>query len=152
MFPPFVDYVTEVEYQAHYEAHYCQRPITTFDGIKVFFGKDKFDHAFYESSDRRGSKDTFSDLRAKRMDWIKATLENPNAALYQGWDFKSRQYKPDGRVSVVYGDFVVVIRLSLNKNGVLKGNFITCYEADNSIGKIKSSPLWDKEDCLSYFK
>ncbi|MCK9371909.1 MAG: hypothetical protein M0P91_01825 [Sulfuricurvum sp.] len=152
MAPPFVQYDTPVEYKTHYEVNYCQRPIMTFDGINVFFGKDKFEHAFYESSDRRGSKDTFSDERAKRINWIKDTLENPNAVLYQGWDFKTKQYKPDGRVSVVYGDFVVVIRLSLNKSGVLKGNFVTCYEADNSISKIKSSPLWDKKECLDYLK
>ncbi len=31
----------------------------TFDGIKVFFSKDKFDHAFFESTKRNGVKDTF---------------------------------------------------------------------------------------------
>lgn len=152
MAPPFVQYNTPAEYKTHYEVHYCQRPITTFDGIKIFFPKHKFGHAFYESSQRNGIKDTFSDERAKRINWIKDTLENPNADLYQGWDKESKVYLPHRRVSVVYGDFAVIIGLSLNKNGELKGNFITCYEADNSIGKIRNSPLWDKEKCLDYLK
>jgi hypothetical protein len=42
--------------------------------------------------------------------------------------------------------------LSLNKAGELKGNFITCYEADNSIAKIRTSPVWDKEKCLDDIK
>lgn len=152
MIPPFVVYETVEEYKTHYKRGYCQKPTRTFDGIDIYFGADKFEHAFYESSQRDGVKDTFSVERAKRIDWIKATLENPNAVLYQGWDAKSREYTSNRRVSVVYGDFVVVIYLSLHKRGALKGNFVTCYEADNSMGKIRSSPLWEREKCLGSFK
>ncbi len=133
-------YDTPNQYKAHYEEHYCKRPILTFDGIPVFFSKDKFSHAFYESSDRRGSKDLFSIERSQRIDWICITLESRDALLFQGWDSKKKCYHANSRVSVVYENFVVVIRLSLKRNGMLKGNFVTCYQADNSIGKIKNSP------------
>lgn len=153
MLPDFVIYETPEEYKCYYEEIYCKAPTLTFDGIKVFFSKDKFDHAFFESTKRNGVKDIFSEERAKRIDWIKATLENPKADLYQGWDKDSKKYFPHRRVSVVFGDFAVIIGLSLNKkNGELKGNFITCYEADNSIGKIRISPVWDKQKCLDCLK
>lgn len=148
MSPSFILYDTPDEYKAHYEEHYCKKPIITFDDIPVFFPKDKFSHAFYESSDRRGSKDLFSLERSKRIEWIRLTLESREALLFQGWDSKKKCYHPDSRVSVVYDNFVVVIRLSLKRNGKLKANFITCYQADNSIGKIKNSPIWDKEECM----
>ena len=144
----FVIYSTPDEYKYHYEEQYCKRPILTFDGISVFFSKDKFSHAFYESSDRRGSKDLFSQERSKRIDWIRFTLESKEALLFQGWNSKKKCYHSDSRVSVVFENFVVVIRLSLKKNGTLKGNFVTCYQADNSIGKIKSSPIWNLDKCL----
>ena len=153
MLPPFVEYDTPKEYKNHFEKVYCKTPILTFDGINVFFSKDKFEHAFFESTKRNGVKDIFSEERAKRIDWIKATLENPKADLYQGWDKDSKKYFHHRRVSVVFGDFAVIIGLSLNKkSGELKGNFITCYEANNSIGKIRTSPVWDKQKCLDYLK
>jgi hypothetical protein len=63
-YPPLVQYSTEAEYRSHYENVYCCGPITTFDGIKVRFRKEQFDHCFFESSKRDGSKDQFSLLRA----------------------------------------------------------------------------------------
>ena len=146
--PSFVIYDTPDKYKSHYEEHYCKKPIITFDEIPVFFPKDKFSHAFYESSDKRGSKDLFSEERSKRIDWIRMTLESQEALLFQGWDSKKKCYDANSRVSVVYENFVVVIRLSLKRNGMLKGNFITCYQADNSIDKIKSSPTWDIDSCM----
>lgn len=146
--PSLIIYDTPDKYKAHYEEYYCKRPIMTFDGIPVFFPKEKFSHAFYESSNRRGSKDLFSQERSQRIDWIRMTLESNEALLFQGWDSKKKCYHADSRVSVVYENFVVVIRLSLKRNGMLKGNFVTCYQADNSIGKIKSSPVWNKEKCM----
>lgn len=152
MYPPLVEYNNPYEYKAHFEETYCKAPILTFDGIKVFFSKSDFKHAFYESSDRRGAKDLFSTVRAKRIDWIKITLQNVNANIYQGWDKKRKVYMPHRRVSVVYEDFVVIISLSLNRSGELKGKFITCYQADNSIEKIKSSPMWNKQECIAYLE
>ncbi len=148
MLPEFVIYDTVEEYRRYYEERFCRQPIVTFDAIPVYFSKEKFSHAFYESSDRRGSKDVFSLERAKRMDWIKATLQSSESLLFQGWDAKKKRYFANRRVSIVYENFVVIIQISLKKNGSLKANFITCYQANNSIGKIKASPIWEKEKCL----
>jgi len=82
------------------------------------------------------------------MDWIKSTLENPNAELYQGWNKRYRTYEPNRRVCVVYENFVVVIQLALQNNGQLKGEFTTCYQADDSIDKIRRSPAWSLEEYL----
>lgn len=147
--PPLLDYDTVAEYKRHYERHYQRGEIVTFDGIRVYFKPQKFGHAFYENSQRRkGPKDEFSRERSQRMDWIKLTLEHPDAEIFMGWNKDEKCYEKDRRVSVVYEDFVVIIELSLNKKGILKGNFVTCYVADHSIGQIKSSPKWDKDKCL----
>ncbi len=49
---------------------------------------------------------------------------------------------------MVYEDFVVVVAMGLTAHGALKANFVTCYQADNSIGKIKGAPAWSREACL----
>lgn len=103
---------------------------------------------FYESTARNGIKDVFSPVRAQRIDWVKATLEHPTAALFEGWDKTLRQYDATRRVAVVYEDFVVVVVMSLKLDGSLKANFVTCYQADNSIGKIRTSPVWSRAACL----
>lgn len=146
--PPLVHYETVAEYRGHYENHYCRQIIRTFDNIRVFFSPASFGHAFYESSARDGVKDRFSEVRAQRVDWIKATLEHPGAELFQGWDKKARQYDEARRVAVVYEEFVVVITMGLNRDGSLRANFVTCFQAENSIGKIRRSPSWSKVDCL----
>jgi len=145
-------YETEEEYKVHYERIYCKHGIVTHDGIHVFFKKDRFYHAFYESSNRDGRKDEFSWGRAARMDWIKEILINKNAVILEGWDSRKRVYSPVRRVSYLIGDFVVIIELRLNSKGILKGNYITSYNADNSIEKIKQSPLWNKEKCIEILK
>ncbi len=146
--PPLLYYKTEAEYRDHYRRVYCRGVIETHDRIRVFFQPQRFEHAFYEG---RG-KTRFSPVRAQRLDWIGATLAHPEAVLYQGWDNKGHRYVPERRVSVAYEDFVVVVALSLGRNEVLKGKFITCYQADNSIDKIRRSPLWDRELCLRVLK
>lgn len=147
--PPLLVYKTIKEYKVHYERHYQRGNIVTADGIRVYFKPKKFGHAFYENSLRRkGPKDEFSKERAERMDWIKATLEHPGAEIFMGWNKDTKRYEAERRVSVVYENFVVVVELSLNSHGQLKGNFVTCYVADKSINRIKASPYWDKEACL----
>ncbi len=146
--PPLVQYATPAEYRAHYEQVYCRGNIQTFDGIRVYFAASKFGHVFYESTLHDGRKDAFSTVRAGRIDWIKATLEHPQAALFAGWEKHSRSYDARRRVAVVYEDFVVVVAMGLKQYGALKANFVTCYQADNSINKIKTSPLWSRADCL----
>lgn len=148
MTPELIELSSMEEYRKYYEREYCHSPIYTFDGIPIYFSKSRFSHAFFESSDRRNSNDTFSFTRAKRISWIKTMLQSKTAILYQGWDKRKRKYDPTGRVVFEYEQFVVVIRLSLKKDGSLKGNFITCYQANNSIEKIKKSPTWNKEKCL----
>jgi len=141
-------YDTLEEYRTHYENNYCRTPILTFDNIRIFFKKDCFKHAFFESTKKDGTKDIFSKERAMRMNWIKKGLLSKETLLYQGWDKKNRTYSFGRRVTVVIDDFVVVISLGLNRRGELKGEFITCYVATNSIEKIKTSPKWNKEECI----
>jgi hypothetical protein len=148
--PPLLSYGTVAEYKRHYASRYQRREVHTFDGIRVYFKPQKFNHAFYENAGRKpGPKVAFSQERAQRMDWIQATLEHPDADIYVGWNKDQKQYEDDRRVSVVFGDFVVVIELSLNNKNELKGNFVTCYVADNSIDLIRASPNWDRDKCLN---
>jgi len=147
--PPFLKLPDQAAYRAHYERTLCRGGIITHDGIPVFFNKKTFDHAFFESSDRRGAKDKFSLERAMRMDWIPAALADPNAECFQGWDRKKKYHDPTRRVAVVVDDFVIVIGISLNRRGKLKANFITCYRADNSIERIRQSPPWSLQECLN---
>lgn len=64
----------------------------------------------------------------------------------------SRRYRATRRVAVVYEDFVVVVAMGLKQDGSLKANLVTCYQADNSIGKIRSSPAWSKAECLALLR
>ncbi|NIA12363.1 MAG: hypothetical protein GWP10_22270 [Nitrospiraceae bacterium] len=146
--PDLLIYETEEEYWEYYREEYCHKGLVTFDEIRVYFKQNKFYHAFYESRNRDGNKDQFSKTRARRMGWIRATLENANSDLFQGWDNKRKRYDPGRRVCVVYESFVVILKMWLKMNRTLKSEFITCYQADNSIGKIKNSPRWSKEECL----
>lgn len=142
--PALIYYATVAEYKRHYEKHYCQEKILTFDSVRVYFRSSKFGHVFYESSARDGKKDQFSKTRAERIAWIRATLENPKAELYQGWNKDDKVYDISRRVSVVYEDFVVVIRINkFDTNGKpTTADFVTAYVADNSIDRIRSSPKW----------
>ncbi len=149
MAQPLLHYKKISEYKRHYEKHYCRGEVITFDGIRVYFKKQVFGHAFYENSLRQaGGKDEFSPTRAQRMDWIKSTLANRDAELYVGWNKKHKCYEDSRRVSVVYEDFVVVIELYLSKQDDVRAKFITCYIADSSIHRIKKSPKWNREKCL----
>ena len=146
--PDLLIFEAEREYLTYYREEYCRKGVVTFDGIRVYFRESRFSHAFYESSNRDGRKDKFSKIRAQRMGWIRAMLESADSDLFQGWDNKRKRYDPGRRVCVVYGDFVVILKIRLKKNGALTAEFITCYQADNSIRKIKNSPKWTKEACL----
>jgi len=146
--PPLVHYPSVAEYREHYERVYCRGNIQTSEGIRVFFGAGKFGHAFYESTARDGRKDVFSPVRAQRIDWIKATLEHPSADLFEGWDKTARKYDATRRVAVVYEDFVVVVAMGLKLDGSLKANFVTCYQADTSIDRVRASPVWSRVVCL----
>jgi hypothetical protein len=152
MLPKLLEFIKESEYKNHFEKTYCQKPLMAHGGIPIYFAKSRFEHSFFESSDRRGLKDIFSKTRAERMDWIAITLKSPSATLYQGWNRKKRCYEPNTRVAFEFEEFVVVVRISLKRDGTLKGKFITCYQADNSIEKIKKSPRWNIEKCMENLK
>ena len=138
---------TEEELRRIWAEEYCRKVIKTHDGIRVHFYDSNFDHAFYESSVRNGSsnkpksKDIFSPRRAARMMWIKDVLADKEAKMYVGYDSKIKGYTRSKRVSVVKGDYVVVIQLYKED----QARFITAYVADNSIDKIKSGPEWTPE-------
>lgn len=38
---------------------------------------------------------------------------------------------------------------STNRDRALRANFITCFQANNSVAKIRTSPLWTREACLN---
>lgn len=87
----------------------------------------------------------FSRNRAERIDWIKATLENPHAGVYQGWDRQKKRINPNRRVAVAYEDFIVVIEVWKRPDGSHQGKFITAYPAGEDIKLIRSKPRWCKQ-------
>lgn len=146
-YPVFINFTSEAECRTHFERVYCQRAIATFDGIMVRFRKSNFEHCFFESSKRNGIKDRFSAPRAERIDWIKATLEDPNSELYEGWDSGKKRYDRKRRAAIVMGNYVVIIAFT----GQGKADFVTAYVADTqptpsrpvtTIDKIRSGPKW----------
>jgi hypothetical protein len=140
--PKKVSYATEDEYRVHFARALCTGPVVTCDGIPVLFRKRDFDHCMYESSPMLGRKVSFSRTRAERIDWIRATLENPAAELFQGWDRRKRRVDPARRVAVVYDDFVVVINVRKQTSGSFRAYFVTAYKAETSIFKIRNKPRW----------
>ena len=134
-------------YKNIFESYYCKSPIITFDNILVFFKKSSFEHAFYESKNRKKKdKSIFSYRRVNRIYWIRWVLQNPNAELYRGYNHKTKSYTNTRRIAVCVDNYVVVIEL--NKTG-RKANFITAYIADgingkgeNAIDLIRGSERW----------
>jgi len=112
----------------------------THDGMSVRFRKTDFDHCFFESTRRDRVKDKFSDIRAERMEWIAVALQDAAAQRFQGWDRDARKYDKNRRVTLVCGNYVVVIGIS----GPTSARFITAYVADtpSTLAKIKTSPQW----------
>jgi hypothetical protein len=139
-YPPLLVLPDEAAYRAQFEALYCRGIITAFDGVQVRFRKRDFDHCFYESSQRNRIKDTFSPLRAERLEWIKCALQDGGADRFVGWDRDSKTYDRTRRVTLVCGNYVVVIALK----GAAMADFVTAYVADTpaSLKKIRASPKW----------
>ena len=122
---------------------YCDRekPIYTFDGVLVKFYDNMFDHAFYESEDwKKKDKSILSYNRCEKMLWIKDALEDPDTIIKHGWDNKSKSYSDNSRVTIVKGDYLVVIRFT--HTNVAK--FVTAYQnlEDNNLKKVLESPDW----------
>lgn len=141
-YPALVLYQTEQEYRIHFERMYCRGELQCFEGIMVRFRKKDFAHCFFESSNRDGVKDQFSRQRAERIDWIKAALQDGQADIFVGWDRSKRRYDHSRRVTLVMGDYVVVIRLTGQKKAV----FVTAFVADSAmtLDRIKGSPRWTR--------
>ena len=139
-YPPLLKLADEASYRARFEEIYCTGAVTTHDGITVRFQKRNFDHSFYESSQRNRIKDAFSLLRAERLEWIAVALLEAAADRYHGWDLDTKTYDKTRRVTLVCGNYVVVIALT----GAKLARFITAYVADtpHTLAKIKTSPKW----------
>ena len=131
---------TEEQFREMWRSNYCRQAIYTYDGIRVKFYDSNFDHAFYESSDRRlGNKDVLSRRRLSRILWIKDALEDPDAELHVGYLSKNQLQSGKRRVTLVKGNYVVVIQLYKDN----EANFITAFVGDEeTIQKVKSDPLW----------
>ncbi len=133
--------MTEAELRQLWEREYCSAPVCTFDGISVAFHSDMFDHAFFESANRlQKDKSILSLNRCEKMLWIKATLQDPDAALRMGWDTGSKTHDATKRVALVKGNYVVVILIF--RPG--KARFITAFQMDDNenLQKLLSGPIW----------
>lgn len=142
---------TEAEYRSHFVSEFTRAPLafqTSQGRAPIYFSASQFDHAFFESTLRDGAKDAFSWQRAERMDDIKVVLADRSVPRHAGWDARSRSHSHTRCVSIALDEFVVIVRLGLTRNGFLRGNFVTCYVADNSIGKIRAAPTWNEAVCM----
>lgn len=135
---------TEDELRIIWSNTYCEKPILTFDKIEVQFYSDMFDHCFYESENRREKDKSILSLnRLERIYWIKEALEDPDTIRKQGWNSKRKQYDSKRRVTLVKGNYIVVIVIYAEK----KARFITAYEVniEENLRKILRSPDWVKK-------
>ena len=150
--PPLLFLPSEEAYRARFRNILVRNEITTFHGVPVKFRNESFSHAFFESTRRDRNKDAFSSIRAKRMDWIKPTLEDQVTDWYQGYLNKYSVYVPTGSVSIAYDNFVVILKYKTSSVG-LSAEFVTCYAANKyNIRKIRTSPLWNVDICQTALK
>lgn len=145
----------ENAYRIHYRDNFSRRPLpfrVSSGFAPVYFDINRFDHAFYESTQRNGTKDMFSYARAERMDDVAVALSDASADRRAGWNKSQKRHEQTSCVTLCLGDFVVVVRLGITRAGTLRGKFVTCYVADNSIGKIKRAPLWSEAACIGQLR
>lgn len=131
--------MTEEELREIWHKEYCEQLIQTFDDIVVQFYTSMFDHCFFESENRREKDKSILSLnRLEKIYWIKDALMDPEAELKVGWDSKSKSYNKSRRVTLVKGNYVVVILLFREK----RARFITAYEVNEceNLEKIRNSP------------
>jgi hypothetical protein len=87
-----------------------------------------FDHAFFESDNWKYKDNSLLSLnRCSKMLWIKATLEDQEANLKQGYDKKTKTYSDDRRVALVKGNYIVIIRFVRKK----EAKFVTAFDIDD---------------------
>ncbi len=135
---------SEEQLREIWKTEYCAAPIATFDGVLVKFYEDKFDHIFYESANRKEKdKSILSYNRLEKIYWIKETLQDATAILKKGWDNVNKEYFKDRRLSIIKGNYVVVIRFT----GKLKASLVTAYEKED-ISNILNSPDFEKTEAF----
>lgn len=133
--------MTEDELRKLWQQIYCNAPIQTFDGIEVRFFSEMFDHAFFESDNRRAKDKSILSLnRCEKMLWIKDTLEDNSAMLKQGWISQTKSYDNNRRVALIKGNYVVVINIFREGSA----RFITAFQIDDSetLEMFKNGPDW----------
>lgn len=131
--------MTEEELREIWRIEYCECLIKTFDDIVVQFFASMFDHCFFESANRRAKDKSILSLnRLEKIFWIKDALQDPDAILKVGWDNAKKSYDDKRRVTLVKGNYIVVIVIFASK----KARFITAYEVDNNdnLQKIMGGP------------
>lgn len=134
---------SELEYLEYFTENFCKQEIFTNDGIRIYFRRCHFYHAFFESV--WTNKDTFSLARARRMPDVLPILQSPSAQCRCGWDRKTGSFSASKRVSFLTDPFVVVVLLKRNKKtGLIQGEFITCYTATSRTYQlILQNPRWN---------
>ena len=135
---------TVEEYKKFFIDNYCNKDIYCYDGMKVKFYEDQFEHAFYESKNyKKRDKSIFSEERAQRIPWRKEVLMNESIEIYVGWDRDKKQYNENRRISIITPENYVVV---LNVIDKMKAKFITAYVASKTNAeKIRSAPKWNKK-------
>ena len=131
----------EQEMRKLWKEEYCLAEIETFDGVKVKFYEDMFDHCFYESNNRNKKDKTILSLnRLEKILWIKDTLQDADAIFKKGWDTQGKKHYTDRRVAIVKDNYVVIILVFKDK----KARFMTAYEVtdDENLELIIKSPNW----------
>lgn len=132
---------SEAELRQIWSETYCEQKIVTFDDIVVKFYSNMFDHCFYESANRQEKDKSILSLnRLEKIYWIKDALEDPNSICKQGWDGNNKTYNNSRRVTIVKGNYIVIIIIYAEK----KARFLTAYEVNNdrNLQKILNSPDW----------
>lgn len=145
--PELRKFADEQECKQYYIENYCHNTeIKTFDGIRVKFYEETFEHAFYIRTRKSWSapKDKYSEERGERIDWIKAILEDPDIAPRKGYDKAKKSYDNSRRV-VFWAPNNYVVVIYINKKG--EGKFVTAFLVDNqdTATKIANSPIWEKK-------
>jgi len=133
----------EQAYLDYFYKYFIRQEIFTFDGIRIYFRKSHFYHAFFETN--VAHKDCFSLDRARHMPDILTILQSPVSICRCGWNNREQRHDYHRRVSYLLGTFLVVVLLSRNKQtGVVTGEFITCFEADEiTFSRIQKDPIWN---------
>jgi hypothetical protein len=132
----------EQEMRKLWKEEYCLAEIETFDGVKVKFYEDMFDHCFYESNNRNKKDKTILSLnRLEKILWIKDTLQDADAIFKKGWDTQGKKHYTDRRVAIVKDNYVVIIRFT----GLLKAKLVTAYEK-NDIENILKGPDFERSE------